>query len=103
MDTFLKRLQFYMERAELNPRSLSLKAGLNPRFVSDLSEKGVSPSLKNFLKLSRALGVKPYELDPELEAEIPKDILAASEELRRIEEERNIKVRAVMKRFKSRE
>ncbi len=67
MDTFKKRLKFYMIREGLNPASLSRKAQLNITAVRDILEHEGNPNtgINTFLKLCRALGVTGYQLSPE--------------------------------------
>lgn len=64
MDNFKTRLKFYMDRAGLNPTSLSKKARLNATAVRDILEHNGTPNprIDTFVKLCHALGVGPHQL-----------------------------------------
>ena len=67
MDNFKTRLKFYMDRAGLNPTSLSKKARLNVTAVRDILEHNGTPNprIDTFIKLCLALGVGPHRLSPD--------------------------------------
>ena len=67
MDSFKERLEFYMNRAGLNPTSLSREARLNITAVRDILEHDTTPKprIDTFAKLCRALGVSPHHLSPD--------------------------------------
>ena len=67
MDTFKRRLEFYMNRVGLNPTSLSRKARLSITTVRDILEHSANPKprIDTFAKLCRALGVSPHHLSPD--------------------------------------
>ena len=69
MDDFKTRLRFYMRERGLNPTSLSRRAQLNATAVRDLLEHATMPNprIDTFVKLCRALGIKPSQLSPEME------------------------------------
>jgi hypothetical protein len=69
MDDLKTRLRFYMRESGLNPTSLSRKAQLNATAVRDILEhpKTPNPRIDTFIKLCRALGVKPGQLSPDME------------------------------------
>src|SRR4051812_32413333 len=68
MDNFKSRLKFYMNRAGLNPTSLSKRARLNMTAVRDILEhEGMpNPRIDTFIKLCKALGIGPHQLSQEL-------------------------------------
>ena len=69
MDDFKARLRFFMRENGFNPTSLSKKAQLNATAVRDILEHDGTPNprIDTFVKLCRALGVKPSQLSPDLE------------------------------------
>lgn len=70
MDTFKKRLEFYMKKKGFNPTSLSRKARLSTTAVRDMLEHpgNPNPRIDTFLKLCLALEVLPHQLFPECAA-----------------------------------
>jgi len=49
-------------KGKLEAKAVSLKAGLGATFVSDLINKGRTPSVENFVAVAEALGVSPLFL-----------------------------------------
>jgi hypothetical protein len=69
MNTFKKRLEFYMIKEKFNPTSLSRAAGLNITAVRDiLAHKGdPNTGINTLIKLCRALNVTLHQLHPAVE------------------------------------
>ncbi len=69
MDTFKKRLEYYMRCKGFNPTSLARHALLNMTAIRDILEHEATPNprIDTFVKLCRALGVSPDQLSPDFE------------------------------------
>lgn len=75
-DTFRRNLIAAIEKDQLKPATLSKRAGLNARAVTDiLEERAVSPKLSTVFALAKALGKDPAEMmglgpRPQLQSEL---------------------------------
>jgi DNA-binding XRE family transcriptional regulator len=82
MDQFKQRLAYYMKKAGLNPTSLAKKAGLSQTAVRDILDHvgDPNPRIDTFIKLCRALGLRPYHLSAQIERLYPPHLLRLLEE-----------------------
>lgn len=80
-DVFRDRLEAAMEARGIAKKPLSVKAGLNPRAVTDIFNRSSSPQLSTVIALSRALETTVAYLSGEandLEANPPPKISATT-------------------------
>jgi len=79
---FRKRLERYMEQADMNPAQLSKRAGLNARAVTDIQQGRVkSPRVQTVLALETALGLSAGTLLGFGQATVSSDLHALLNEL----------------------
>lgn len=66
LNAFLERLDAWMKLRGMNDRTLSLAAGLDASFVNKVrNRKKGRPRVENIKKLADAMGISPFDLDPE--------------------------------------
>lgn len=61
-ELFKARVQQLMDEQGMNPRSLSLEAGLNETFVRDMFQKERTPGIQNASAIAAALGTTIVDL-----------------------------------------
>jgi DNA-binding phage protein len=73
MDTLKARLEFYMRQEGFNPTSLSRQAHLSLTAVRDILQHpgNPDPRITTLVKLCQALGIKPYQLSPDIDKLYP--------------------------------
>ena len=69
MDTFKKRLEYWMKKRGYKDKPLALKAGLNETAVRDiLGDRVKSVRVDTMVALCGALDIRPHQLSPEIES-----------------------------------
>lgn len=68
METLKDRLKHHLKQSGLNPTSLAKKAGLSMTSVRDiLAHADPKPRIDTFIKLCRALEIRPHQLSSDIE------------------------------------
>lgn len=62
MDTFAKRLRFFMDRASINQTELSRRTNIGKSSISEYLAGSYVPKQKKTYLLAEALGIKPSQL-----------------------------------------